>query len=470
MNWRQILAHDLRMKLRHPAVLFALTLYAAIVAYGAVSGRGHLRSRASAAASNRSEAMGARARLLERMRAREQPGGPRVAPWIGSAMDVTFSSGLRPGPLGDFAVGQSDLLPSTCTLSLWQPDIRLCTKYEFDDPVALATGAFDLSLAVVFVLPLILIALCFDVLSSERDGRRLSLLLAQGADLRRLVWTRLAGRVLVTLLITSVAAMATWITGTAPVESGPWFAAWLAGTGAYVLFWAAMIAVVAADNRSGEVNVFRLAGLWVLTVILIPGAIAALAEAAYPGPSRLAWLAQARTEESRALRAAEESAAGVLSDHPELSAGSATEVPAYIRTAHWVTRRVDQATQAGLAGFEETAEARQGAVSVLGYLSPAVVFYGLAVDLAGTSGRRHRRFLVQARRFKAAFGEKFGPSLVKGRLLTPIEIETLADFQMADQRLGNVLLRHVGALALLLIVTTLLFGVADRGLHRIIGP
>ena len=446
-----------------------------VLAYAAASGRAVVQSRAEAAAMNTAEVAEARARLLERMQRRLREGEEsRVPPWVGSAMDITFSSFLPAGPLADFAIGQSDLLPSNRTLSLWDPDVRLFSKYEFDDPVALASGTFNLSQAVVLVLPLMLIALCFDVLSSDRDGRRLGLLLAMGPHLRRSVWARMTVRVGSVLALTSLVALVALLTGLSRgaslADRVPWFVAWLVGVYAYVVFWTALIVAVAARNRSGQDNAFSLVFAWAAVVLLVPAAVVAVAEAVYPTPSRLALLAEARGAESRAVRDSQQAGGRFLSDHPEISAREALQVPAYIRTAYWVTSEVDRATRPSLVRFERTAAARKNAMLFLEYLSPAIVFHQWAIDLAGASGEPHRAYQRAAREFKAAFGARVGPSLMGGRRLSPTEVEALPVFRMAPQPLREVVLRHVGAMAVMLAVAAILFRGADRRLAAIIGP
>ena len=183
MNLRDMFLHEWRTRLARPA---------ALVEPDGVRSDPDLRSdqrtnrtrRASAGHRRPRDRRSQRCdgRWLADLQALETRGAQSgVPPWSASPMDLEFPSSLPPAPLADFSIGQADLLPSIGKLSLWDPDVRLFSSYEFEDPVSLALGALDLSKAIVLVLPLLMIVLSFDVLSAERDAGRLGLTLAQGA-------------------------------------------------------------------------------------------------------------------------------------------------------------------------------------------------------------------------------------------------------------------------------------------------
>ena len=209
--------------------------------------------------------MAAMERWLADLQALETRGAQSgVSPWSASPMDLEFPSSLPPAPLADFAIGQADLLPSAGKLSLWDPDVRLFSRYEFEDPVSLALGALDLSKAVVLLLPLLMIVLAFDILSAERDAGRLGLTLAQGADLRELFWQRLGIRCAIVVAVAHAVAAAAFALNAAITVARPIarLRLWCACAVAYGAFWFATIGYVASSNRSGESNIVRLLLCW----------------------------------------------------------------------------------------------------------------------------------------------------------------------------------------------------------------
>ena len=472
MTLSHLIAHEWRTRLSRPAALAALALYAVVLIAGAVNGRMHRAARVQAVASQRAEVSASTARWLADLRALEA-GAKGVPPWAGSAMDATFATHLPPAPLEDFAIGQSDLLPTTGAVSLWSPDVRLFTRYELDDPVSLSLGGFDIGKAVLLVLPLLLVVLCFDVLSGDRDAGRLGLVLAQGVDLRRLVWGRLAVRAGAVLTITVLVATAALIAPVPDVSLAQRllpFAWWIAAALLHALVWIAVIALVAARNRGGDAGLTLLLFVWAGLELLVPAAAASAAEAFAPPPSRLALLARARELEIQTERREADIARGFLLDHPDLIVEEASQMPAYVRTAYFVTAAVDRATRPVLVAFDQAAARREDMLSALRYASPAIVMHGLFNEIAGTSSARHRRYVAAARAFKADHALRAGRSIVAGRRMPLDQAASLPGFQLEEERLGGVLRRSAGPLLFLVLAAGALLVAADRRLRRVVGP
>ena len=464
--WLLAIRYDLRLKMRRPAVIAAMLLYVLFLLFAAGSGRWAAERRRQTQQAHEMTLVAARAKLMHRV-------STQTPPWAGSAMDVAFCAILPPSPLADFAVGQADLLPSMGRLSLWEPDVRLFAKYELDSPVALARGTFDLSQAILIVLPLLLIALCFDVLSADRDRGRLGVVLAQAGRIRSLVWGRLAVRISAAWLLTAMVggALTAWAWEPFSLqERTVWFAAWLSVVSVYVLFWAALLAALIASNRRGDATTLRMVLAWAVVALLIPSAVNAGAAAVYPAPSRLEYLARARTAENRALRAVADDEKRLLLEHPDAVDASAHDVPRYIRTAFEVTQRVDQATSPIRIAFERTTQQRNDLLAAFALLSPAIAVHRTTNALGGASTARHRRFQSEAQRFKADFGAVQGDGLKLGKRLSSNEIAALPRFSMAKPSLVEIMTRHVGPLAFIALVSLGWLAWSDRRLTAITSP
>jgi ABC-2 type transport system permease protein len=470
MNSTDMFRHEWSTRLARPAALASLAAFAAILIYAAISGRLERNAQSAAIAAQETQAAGAMERWLADLQALETRGAQSgVAPWSASPMDLEFPSALRPAPLADFAIGQADLLPSVGKLSLWDPDVRLFSRYEFEDPVSLALGALDLSKAVVLLLPLLMVVLSFDILSAERDAGRLGLTLAQGADLRRLFWQRLWIRCAVVMgLAMAVATGAFASSAASPLLSRlPAFVLWSACAIVYGAFWFATIGFVASSNRSGESNIVRLLLCWAGLTLMVPAAVTAIAEAIYPTPSRLAYLAQARRIEIETERAEGVIASGFFIDHPELVVDQASEMPAYLRTAFFVTSTVDEATRPVLDAFERTAQSRDDAFAVLRYVSPAIIAHGVFNEVAGASAARHRSYMAQAREFKTAYAKQAGPFIAAGRRMPSDRVTALPHFSFRDRSIREVAVHALPALLFLALATGCLVVLSDRRLRRL---
>jgi ABC-2 type transport system permease protein len=470
MSSIDMLLHEWRTRLARPAALASLAVFAAILIYAAISGRIERDARASAITGHEEQAIDAMERWLADLQALETRGAQSgVSPWSASPMDLEFPSSLPPAALADFAIGQADLMPSAGKLSLWDPDVRLFSRYELEDPVSLALGALDLSKAVVLLLPLLMIVIAFDILSAERDAGRLGLTLAQGADLRRLFWQRLSIRCAVVMVVAMTVATAAFALNAASSLPArlPAFAVWCACTVLYGAFWFATIGYVASSNRSGDSNIVRLLLCWAGFTLIVPAAVTAIAETIYPPPSRLAYLAQARRIEIETERAEGVVASGFFIDHPELVVDDASEMPAYLRTAFFVTSTVDDATRPVLDAFERTTANRDDALALLRYVSPAIIAHGVFNEAAGASSARHHSYMAQARQFKAEYAKQAGPFIAAGRRMPFDRATALQRFRFRDQPIRAVVSHAIPALMFLALVTGCLLLTTDRRLRRL---
>ena len=469
MRMTDLFACEWKMQFQRVSSLLLLLAFASVLIYGGQAGKTERDERAAAIAGHHSEIAGAMEEWLADLRELERLGSvAEVPPATGSAMDVSFSSSLPQEPLADFAVGQSDLLPFAGEISLWDPDIRLFSRYEIADPVSLALGSFDISKAIILFLPLLLIVFCFDVIAADRDAGRLGLAVAQGVSVTGLFWQRLLFRAGIVLLVTFAAALFALASGPGEASLGarlPAFGFWSLLTLLYGFFWLMLIAWVASFNRSGEFNLLALLGLWAGLTLVIPAATSATAEALYPTPSRLAYLADAREVENETRLQEADVANQFMLDHPELLVDQESQIPDFVLSSFLVTSTVDEATRPIVDSFEEALRSRENAIGLFRFASPAVAANSLFVELAGTSAQRHQDYLAQARRFKAGYAELVGPNIVAKQPIDSAFYQTIPEFSFEGEALLARLARGMAPMIFLLLLSIGMMPLVNRRLR-----
>ena len=473
MNVIETFKYEWKVQFRNLAALSIFLIFLGLLFYGGLAGSAERDARISVIEAHDSNVIKAMDAWLSDLRRLEEGiDTENLPPTTGSAMDVVFASSLPQEPLSDFAVGQSDLLPFVGEISLWDPDIRLFSKYEFADPVGLALGSFDISKAVILFLPLLLIVFCFDVVSADRDSNRLSLTILQVTNLRRLFWQRFVFRASVVLVFTLTSAFIILAINSGYTAFGdrlPIFGVWALSVLFYGIFWCMLIALTASFNNSGEFNVLSLLGLWVGLTLIIPAAGSSVAETLYPTPSRLAYLAEAREVENEARLREADVANEFMLDHPELLVNLESEFPARVSSAFLVTSTVDEATRPIVASFEEALLERDRVLSLFSYLSPAVGVHGALNEIAGTSSRRHQSYLTQARKFKADYAGLVGPDVVAKRAISSEVFDSLSKFQFVEDSLLDRLDKSIKPIIFLLALSIGMLLLTNRRL-RCINP
>jgi ABC-2 type transport system permease protein len=205
---------------------------------------------------------------------------------------------LPPTPLAALTAGQSDLLPSVLPLAPASLP-SLAGSFATENPHRLLIGRFDAAFAVIFLLPLVIIALMYALLTGERERGTLALLLAQPVTLRSLFAAKLVPRVLIILGLLGL--LAALFILTMPEGVGMRLALWLAVALSYTALWFALAAAVVSRRGSSATHAVTLAALWLVLGMLLPAGINLAVKTLAPMPSRIELIL--------ALRAATDAAA-----------------------------------------------------------------------------------------------------------------------------------------------------------------
>ncbi len=358
-----------------------------------------------------------------------ESGKAESTPYDARPMDVRQAASHEPGELTHLAIGYRDIMPSRLTLGAWRNEISMVERYEFDNPLILSLGRFDFAFFLIVVLPVLMIALSFDVVASDLTSGRARLVLSNAVSLRQVIYARLllrngllCGLVLLVLLVGFLFAEA----------AASEYLLWTGVCMSYMVFWFALIFCLVAASRQAEAVAARLLACWLVLIFAIPAVVDSAVQALNPPPSKLAHLSVARIAEAEAARQTAALTEGFLADHPDLSVGD-EEVPGYYRGTFLANERVREYTAPTVADFRAAAEAREAGLSALQYLSPALLAQRALYRLAQADAAASRHFLDSAGTRLAEISELVGPAVIsRNRIslqeydqITPFDPETL---------------------------------------------
>ncbi|MEM9553521.1 MAG: DUF3526 domain-containing protein [Acidobacteriota bacterium] len=448
-----IVRHEWRLMRREPVVGWATGLVLAAAVYALVGGAAWHDARLAEVAASHEEG----ATLLAEQQAAAAEGG-EFSGLVGGAK--TFI-GLPPGPLAALSVGLADLYPERAEISIFKRPDTLFGRYQLASPLSLLVGRFDLGFVVIYLLPLFVLALAYDMLASERDGGTLALVVMQRVSLPRLLAAKVLARwawLTLLLLILGAAAFFVGATGEAGLRVVGWFAvAWL-----YASFWLALAAWVATLARRPETCAAVLASAWLAAVLVLPGLVDVVAQAASPTPSRLEFVSTVRAAKNEATKASAELLATYYHEHPELSANGTQGgfIPAFYASEREVERRITPL----LTDYDRRLAEQQRLVDIGRFLSPAVLANEALVDLAGSGSERHREVRARAREFLAAWHAMLAPKIFLGESLRPDDYDQLPRFHFIEPPVARQ--RLAGSFLGLALLTGLAFVLAHRRLLR----
>ncbi|MEM8815041.1 MAG: DUF3526 domain-containing protein [Pseudomonadota bacterium] len=457
-----ILYHErLNFVVRGPALPAVLLIVLAIF-YAGWSGDGWRDARVGSLEAFEADRLEALGEWRDELQAIEE-GSAEPSPYAANPMGISFPAVLPPSSLADFAVGHADLHPASGEISTWRNLSSVFGRYQFDNPSTLAASAFDVALVIVLLMPVLMIAVSFDVLAGERSRGSLAMVLASPLRLPRLVWTRLLFRNGILWLAATLAMFALVLVNDTGGDRYARFAIWLGISLAYGLFWLAAIAYCVARFRSATNTAAAMVGLWLLLVLAVPAAIATLAEAAYPTPSRLAFLSEVREAQGETNRNLAKLTEGFLMDHPELSVGD-DAVPAFYRAAFLSNQAARENTRPIVEAYEAARAGRAQTLRFAQYLSPSIIAQRLLVASAGADLDRQHRFQGQAREALDRLAAAIGPAVVSRNRLPLDEFHTLQPFAFEDRTAAEIAAEATAPLVFLLVLSLIAGTLAHRRL------
>lgn len=465
--------HEWRLLRRDASVWLTIGLLVALIGFALQSGAARVEAQSAAVAAARADEAQRLAGLRHLLTKIDDGAGPRELPPYRDPRNAVFVGGgpaaavaaLRPAPLALAATGQSDLFPAAIRVASGAKDGFLFND-EIENPAHLSSGSIDLAFVLVFVFPLAILALAYNLVAGERERGTLALTLACARD----PGAALAGKLLPRAGLPIAAALGATALGVAVFQgvaalASPAFSALLAAILAYGAFWAFLAAAVDARGRSSAGNALTLIGAWALLTMVAPAAINSLAQFLHPSPSRLEMTLAARAATTDADRAQDAALARYRDEHPDaadLERGGAGE-----RTLRRLA--VQEAAFArveGVIAAHDAQLARQQALADrLSFASPALLMYRAVVDLAGAGETAYRGFLARVDAFHKEWRTFFLARARAGAPLTLADYDALPRFPAAEASVSAsdalaALAAGVGAPALLLAL------LAWRGFRR----
>lgn len=381
------------------------------------------------------------------------------SPYAARPMNVQVPAIKPVGPLGHMAIGNAELMPSRVNITPWRNQMTMVEPYEFDNPTTLVLGRFDLAFFTIVVLPLLMVALSFDVIAADRARGTVKLLLSNPIGVRTVIASRLIVRNGVLFAVATIAALVGFSAGGG--NSGGHSLLWLVTSLIYGFFWFSLIYLVVTRIRKSETAVATLISLWALFTLAVPALTGSAGEALYPQPSKLSYLSDARVAQNKANKQTVELTRGFLEDHPDLSVGD-ENVPGYYRGVYLANEQVLINTAPVVKAFNESSAERNAFIEKLQYLSPAVITQRALYKIAGSDYEQAQAFQQAASDTLDELSIMVRRAVLSKNRITMEEYEALPSFKFEVATASTVLNKITLPLVFLLLVSAVLLTQANR--------
>ncbi len=457
--WWSVFRHEWRHFLREKSLWWVVLALPALCVFGAYNGlRWTTFQQTAGAAFQRSaderltayrEAVAA----LEQKQAPDREFDPR-RPLIAGMFRVFQPALLPPAPMATFAIGDRDLRPYAFRITMREAAVET----DPENPLHAATGWFDIAFVVTFLLPLVVFAFGYDVLSGEREQGTLGLVLAQPITPFALLATKLAARgVWLVGTMWGAGLLSFVLTEQASGAALLRLVLWMGLVAVYVWLWLAVVAVVAACGWASATNAVALAVVWLVWGILIPAASAGIADRLAPGPTPIE-LVNARRSADRTFEANEKE----LTARYLAAQGTPTALPAEDFSLQALARQAAIGSDLRpLREAEEQARRRRHQWRLrLAWLSPTSLMQSLLDGLSGVDAGRWLAFYDQVLAFQQTWRGLFVPRVLPNDLIRADEVPGWPRFTLQEPPLSGLYLRLALAGGLWLVLGGILLWVA----------
>ena len=183
---------------------------------------------------------------------------------------LRFTLIKKPTNISAISIGQSDVNPLMQTVTIRGLEGQ---KYDtdFENPSLLLSGNLDLGFVIIYLFPLVLIALSFNLYSEEKELGTWRILAAQTSGKSKYLYKKLGVRVLFVFLTLIMLMLLASVFLQIPMNENFW--ALFLQSILYLLFWSVFCLWIASFLKNSSFNALFLISIWVLLTVLIPAMV-----------------------------------------------------------------------------------------------------------------------------------------------------------------------------------------------------
>jgi ABC-2 type transport system permease protein len=439
-----IVRHEARILVRDRTLPLVCCVLALMVGYGLFVGlaQATLRDRMVAQVlKHEQETQTANTGTLQSVLAGKTALIPFSNPANPAAMAGTLSgryATMSNAPLAALAIGQSDMMPNYYRIS-YLSKVQFMYDTEIENPWNLLSGHFDLAFVIVFVLPLLVTTLGYNLLSAEREHGTLRMLCSQPLSIATLLTGKIVVRALALLAVVIPLPLVVLLLirpEARGAEQLVLILSWSALVASYALFWFAVAALVNATGLTSSTNALIMVALWTIFVLILPVTMNLVVGLISPAPSRTELASRTRVATAESLREYQDlySADYRYASDPEalLVKDERIEVPSRMRAFFLAKQRVDEQIEPILKRFDHQLLQQQKLVDRLSLLSPAILVNEALNSVAGTDSRRFLAFKDQTEAFHNKWRQYFSPRILESRAMTVQDLSSLPQWRWIE--------------------------------------
>ena len=203
-----------------------------------------------------------------------------------AALDVledipTFAT-KKPSPLMPLGIGQSQQYGYYKSINNWSSTYDNDMVEEIANPERLVNGNIDFSFLVIFLLPILMIIMTYNIRGLEQDLKFDKLIKIQYGSIPQWIFIRFSFYILILMLTVIFFMLFVPMMNTAITDYFFELRSLILLLVGYVLFFAAIFYLIILKSSGSSAIAFKMISVWLLFCIVIPGAVHQFSSIVHP--------------------------------------------------------------------------------------------------------------------------------------------------------------------------------------------
>jgi ABC-2 type transport system permease protein len=205
--------------------------------------------------------------------------GPKDRPWIDvttpfwATWNVSTYAFKKPSQAMVYSIGQAEQYGFYKQISIWASPYDADMAKEISNPERLQLGTLDFSFIVLYLLPLLLLILLYNVNGTEAEQGFLPLIVVQTGSKNAWLLARVAFYGALSIMVLGgLMFYGAMLTDVLSVENSV-FLNILLLLFLYLIFWIGIFFFILRKGKSSVINTLQMIGVWLLFAFIIPATV-----------------------------------------------------------------------------------------------------------------------------------------------------------------------------------------------------
>lgn len=389
---------------------------------------------------------------------------------LASNWNILLPAFKTPVSTAIFSIGQGDVFPYYYTVKVESFFMQLFKQAEIANSLRSLSGHFDISFWIIYLLPLLIILLCFNTLAAELGNGNWRLINSQGITARR--W--LSSKFLLTGLFIEILVIAIFISGiglnysffqqSPNINDLLFFVA----ANLYLLFWLAIIYGINVIGKTTAANALYSGISWVVICIMLPVLTSMIVEKTIPVDNTKISRMSRRPQGSKF----DDTTFGVRTihqlgeQHPLNRNATINPASPGFKLAVYLAYHtlLDDSNTVKVNKYFTQIEQRQTIINNSSLINPAAAIDGMFASLSSNDASANHEFVWQTKNFHSSLNDVYYQTLFFEKLLTKNDYARLPIF---NYKPTGISISIVINCLLLLLLSLVIYAVSNQKLKQI---